>query len=87
MSLLPAALLPCLQALKTSALARARMALLGLSLACGVRHCVGVASGTAGLGIALIAAGLRPGDEVIIPAHTYVATAVAVPGLRSSGRC
>jgi hypothetical protein len=37
MSLLPAALLPCLQALKTSALARARMALLGLSLACGVR--------------------------------------------------
>jgi dTDP-4-amino-4,6-dideoxygalactose transaminase len=45
---------------------------------CGARHCVGVASGTAGLGIALIAAGLRPGDEVIIPAHTYVATAVAV---------
>jgi dTDP-4-amino-4,6-dideoxygalactose transaminase len=45
---------------------------------CGAPHCVGVASGTAGLGIALIAAGLRPGDEVIIPAHTYVATAVAV---------
>jgi dTDP-4-amino-4,6-dideoxygalactose transaminase len=45
---------------------------------CGARHCVGVASGTAGLAIALIAAGLRPGDEVIIPAHTYVATAVAV---------
>jgi len=45
---------------------------------CGARHCVGVASGTAGLVIALIAAGLRPGDEVIIPAHTYVATALAV---------
>jgi dTDP-4-amino-4,6-dideoxygalactose transaminase len=45
---------------------------------CGARHCVGVASGTAGLGIALLAAGLRPGDEVIIPAHTYVATALAV---------
>lgn len=45
---------------------------------CGTRHCVGVASGTAGLEIALVAAGVRPGDEVIIPAHTYVATAVAV---------
>jgi dTDP-4-amino-4,6-dideoxygalactose transaminase len=45
---------------------------------CGVRHCVGVASGTAALSLALLAAGLRPGDEVIVPAHTYVATALAV---------
>ena len=37
MNLLTAALLPSLDALKSSALARARMALLGLSLACGVR--------------------------------------------------
>jgi dTDP-4-amino-4,6-dideoxygalactose transaminase len=46
--------------------------------ACGVRHCVGVASGTAGLALALLAGGLRAGDEVIVPAHTYVATALAV---------
>jgi dTDP-4-amino-4,6-dideoxygalactose transaminase len=46
--------------------------------ACGVRYCVGVASGTAGLALALLAAGLRTGDEVIVPAHTYVATALAV---------
>jgi dTDP-4-amino-4,6-dideoxygalactose transaminase len=45
---------------------------------CGARHCVGVASGTAALALALLAAGLRPGDEVIVPAHTYVATALAV---------
>src|SRR5947199_10859998 len=32
---------------------------------CGVRHCVGVASGTAALTISMIAAGIRPGDEVI----------------------
>jgi dTDP-3-amino-3,4,6-trideoxy-alpha-D-glucose transaminase len=45
---------------------------------CGVRHCVGVASGTAALTIMLRAAGIGPGDEVIVPAHTFVATALAV---------
>jgi dTDP-3-amino-3,4,6-trideoxy-alpha-D-glucose transaminase len=45
---------------------------------CGVRHCVGVASGTAALTLALLATGVRPGDEVIVPAHTYVATGLAV---------
>ena len=45
---------------------------------CGVRHCIGVASGTAALTLALIAAGLEEGDEVIVPAHTYIATALAV---------
>jgi dTDP-3-amino-3,4,6-trideoxy-alpha-D-glucose transaminase len=45
---------------------------------CSVRHCVGVASGTAALTIALIAAGIGPGDEVIVPAHTFVASALAV---------
>ena len=45
---------------------------------CGVRHCVGVASGTAALTIMLQAAGIRPGDEVIVPAHTFIATALAV---------
>src|SRR5579864_9529883 len=45
---------------------------------CGVEHCVGVASGTAALVIMLQAAGIGPGDEVIVPAHTFIATALAV---------
>src|SRR6476660_5337058 len=35
---------------------------------CGVRHCVGVGSGTAALTLALLAAGVQSGDEVIVPA-------------------
>jgi dTDP-4-amino-4,6-dideoxygalactose transaminase len=45
---------------------------------CGVDECVGVASGTAALTIMLKAAGIGPGDEVIVPAHTFIATALAV---------
>lgn len=45
---------------------------------CGVKHCVGVNSGTAALTLMLQAAGVRPGDEVIVPAHTFIATALAV---------
>jgi dTDP-3-amino-3,4,6-trideoxy-alpha-D-glucose transaminase len=45
---------------------------------CGTRYCVGVASGTAALTIMLQAAGITPGDEVIVPAHTFIATALAV---------
>jgi len=45
---------------------------------CGVSHCVGVASGTAALTIMLRAAGIGPGEEVIVPAHTFIATALAV---------
>jgi dTDP-4-amino-4,6-dideoxygalactose transaminase len=45
---------------------------------CGARHCVGVNSGTAALGIALTAVGVGPGDEVIVPAHTFIASALAV---------
>jgi dTDP-4-amino-4,6-dideoxygalactose transaminase len=45
---------------------------------CGVRHCVGTASGTAALTLALMAAGIGPGDEVIVPAHTFIASALAV---------
>ncbi len=42
------------------------------------RWCVGVANGTEALRLALGAAGVGPGDEVIIPAQTFVATAEAV---------
>jgi len=45
---------------------------------CEARHCVGVNSGTAALTITLLAAGVGPGDEVIVPAHTFIATALAV---------
>jgi dTDP-3-amino-3,4,6-trideoxy-alpha-D-glucose transaminase len=47
---------------------------------CGTDHCVGVASGTAALSLLLQAAGVGAGDEVLIPAHTYIATALAVVG-------
>ncbi|MBV9465040.1 MAG: DegT/DnrJ/EryC1/StrS family aminotransferase, partial [Solirubrobacterales bacterium] len=46
--------------------------------ACSALHCVGVASGTAALTITLIAAGIGPGDEVIVPGHTYIASALGV---------
>jgi dTDP-4-amino-4,6-dideoxygalactose transaminase len=45
---------------------------------CGAEHCVGVASGTAALTLALQAAGVGPGDEVVVPAHTFIASALAV---------
>ena len=45
---------------------------------CEVPECVGVASGTAALALTLIAAGIGPGDEVVVPAHTFIASALAV---------
>lgn len=44
----------------------------------GVRHCIGVANGTDGIELALRAVGVGQGDEVIIPANTFIATAEAV---------
>jgi dTDP-3-amino-3,4,6-trideoxy-alpha-D-glucose transaminase len=45
---------------------------------CGTAHCVGVNSGTAAIALSLIAAGIGPGDEVIVPAHTFIASALGV---------
>lgn len=42
------------------------------------RHAVAVANGTAALHLAMLAAGIGPGDEVIVPANTFVASANAV---------
>lgn len=45
---------------------------------CGTKHAVGLASGLDALRLALIAAGLAAGDEVVVPANTFVATVEAV---------
>ena len=44
----------------------------------GVRHAVGVSNGTDAIRLACEAIGLKPGDEVIVPAYTFVATALGV---------
>ncbi len=44
----------------------------------GVRHCVGMASGTAALSLMLRAYNIGPGDEVVVPGHTFIASALAV---------
>jgi dTDP-4-amino-4,6-dideoxygalactose transaminase len=43
---------------------------------CEADHCVGVSSGTSALSLVLRAAGIGPGDEVIVPAHTFIASAL-----------
>jgi dTDP-4-amino-4,6-dideoxygalactose transaminase len=45
---------------------------------CGTDHCVGVGSGTAALSLTLQAYGIGPGHEVVVPAHTFIASALAV---------
>jgi dTDP-4-amino-4,6-dideoxygalactose transaminase len=44
----------------------------------GTRHCIGVANGTDAIELALRAAGIGPGCEVVVPANTFVGTAEAV---------
>ena len=45
---------------------------------CGTEHCVAVNSGTSALHLALLAAGIGPGDEVITVSMTFVATTAAI---------
>jgi dTDP-4-amino-4,6-dideoxygalactose transaminase len=49
-----------------------------LAAACGTRHAVGLSSGTSAITLAIEALGIGAGDEVILPAFTYHATASAV---------
>src|SRR4051794_6634742 len=44
----------------------------------GVKHCIGVANGLEALQMVLMARGIGPGDEVIVPSHGYIATWFAV---------
>ena len=52
-----------------------------IAQACGVRYGIGVASGTEALELALHACGVGAGDEVIVPAFTFIATGSAVSAL------
>lgn len=45
---------------------------------CGAEHCIGVASGLDALSLTLRAMEIGPGDEVIVPSNTYIATWLAV---------
>jgi dTDP-4-amino-4,6-dideoxygalactose transaminase len=45
---------------------------------CGTHYAVGVDSGLSALELSLRALGIGPGDDVIVPAHTFIATAAAV---------
>jgi dTDP-3-amino-3,4,6-trideoxy-alpha-D-glucose transaminase len=45
---------------------------------CGTHHCIGVGTGLDALTIALRAMSIGPGDEVIVPANTFIATWLAV---------
>src|SRR6188472_1243985 len=45
---------------------------------CSTRDCIGTASGLDALRLALLAGGIEPGDEVLVPAQTFIATFEAV---------
>lgn len=48
------------------------------SVACGCRYAISLANGTLALELALVALGIGPGDEVIVPCRTFIATASCV---------
>jgi dTDP-4-amino-4,6-dideoxygalactose transaminase len=50
----------------------------GFADMCGVRHAIAVSSCTAALHLALKGCGIGPGDEVLVPSYTFVATANAI---------
>ena len=45
---------------------------------CGVNHALATSSGTSALLLPLMAMGARPGDEVIVPAYTFVSSYTAI---------
>ena len=53
----------------------------------GTRHVALTCSGTYALTAAVVALGIGPGDEVLVPAHTYMATAMADEERRVGKEC
>lgn len=51
--------------------------------ACGVQYGIGVACGTDAIALGLQACGIQPGDEIIIPANTFIATIIGVMRARA----
>ena len=45
---------------------------------CGVKHCIGVANGLDALSLIIKAYGFGPGDEIIVPANTFIASILAI---------
>jgi len=45
---------------------------------CGTKHCIGVANGLDALTLIIRAYGFGPGDEIIVPANTYIASILAI---------
>ena len=45
---------------------------------CGVKHCIGVSNGLNALQLILEAYGYGPGDEIIVPSNTYIASILAI---------
>ena len=53
---------------------------------CGTRHAVGVSSGTDALRLAMLACGVKPGDEVVTVPNTFIATAEAIHAIGAKVR-
>ena len=51
---------------------------------CGAKYCVGVGNGLDGLKLSLLALGVGEGDEVLLPSHTYIATALAISDCKAT---
>ncbi len=50
----------------------------------GCKYCIGVGNGLDGLKLSLLALGIGEGDEVILPSHTFIATALAVSDCKAT---
>ena len=50
----------------------------GFASYCGVKHCIGISNGLDALKLILKAYGYGPGDEIIVPSNTYIASILAI---------